>query len=134
MTFVDTGFLMAICQPSDSLHQRATAWADTVNDDLLVTEYVLVETVNGLARTRDRQRAMLIAESVMGGGGFTFLRASEEWFRAGWDLFRSRADKEWSLTDCVSFEVMRRQGIRQALAYDVHFEQAGFDALLRRMP
>jgi predicted nucleic acid-binding protein len=50
------------------------------------------------------------------------------------ELHERRPDKQWSLTDCISFEVMREHGITTALAYDEHFVQAGFDALLRRDP
>jgi hypothetical protein len=48
------------------------------------------------------------------------------------DLFRNRPDKEWGLTDCASFVVMRARGMTDALTSDDHFEQAGFQALLRR--
>jgi predicted nucleic acid-binding protein len=47
------------------------------------------------------------------------------------DLYASRFDKAWSLTDCISFVVMEQQGIREALTGDHHFEQAGFVALLK---
>jgi hypothetical protein len=46
-------------------------------------------------------------------------------------LYRQRADKDWSLTDCISFVVMRQRGLTEALTGDHHFEQAGFVALLR---
>ena len=46
-------------------------------------------------------------------------------------LFEERPDKAWSLTDCVSFVVMRERGIAAALMGDRHFEQAGFRAMLR---
>jgi uncharacterized protein len=62
------------------------------------------------------------------------LADSPELWEAGIRLHAERADKEWSLTDCISFIVMRERGIAQALAYDHHFEQAGFQALLRRDP
>ena len=52
-------------------------------------------------------------------------------FREAFDLYKNRADKEWSLTDCASFNLMKERGITEALALDVHFEQAGFVALLR---
>ncbi len=45
-------------------------------------------------------------------------------------LYVTRADKEWSLTDCISFIVMRRESVAEALTGDHHFEQAGFVALL----
>jgi hypothetical protein len=56
--------------------------------------------------------------------------ASEEVFERGLGLYRSRPDKEWSLTDCISFVVMQEQGIGEALTADRHFTQAGFVALL----
>jgi len=46
-------------------------------------------------------------------------------------LYEQSSDKEWSLTDCSSFLIMRELKITEALAHDKHFEQAGFDALLR---
>jgi hypothetical protein len=59
------------------------------------------------------------------------LPLTEELVRSGWELFRSRTDKEWSWADCISFVVMQERGLRQALTTDEHFEQAGFVALLR---
>ena len=52
-----------------------------------------------------------------------------------WDealhLYDARPDKQWSLTDCVSFTVMKQMGISDALTGDHHFEQEGFRALLK---
>ena len=49
----------------------------------------------------------------------------------GRQLYRERADKEWPLTDCISFVVMQEHGLAEALTADHHFEQAGFKALLK---
>lgn len=46
-------------------------------------------------------------------------------------LYEQRPDKEWSQTDCVSFKIMEEQIIFEALAYDKHFVQAGYTALMR---
>lgn len=46
-------------------------------------------------------------------------------------LYEQRRDKQWSLTDCISFVVMKREGLTEALTGDHHFEQAGFVALLK---
>lgn len=51
-------------------------------------------------------------------------------FDAAFELFCERTDKDWSLTDCLSFVVMRQREIQTALAADIHFQQAGFKALL----
>jgi predicted nucleic acid-binding protein len=60
----------------------------------------------------------------------TIIEGSHELFQRGVELFASRTDKEWSLTDCTSFVVMEEQGLSEALTADRHFEQAGFIALL----
>ena len=49
----------------------------------------------------------------------------------GLALYNARPDKGYSLTDCISMEAMRREGINQALTNDRHFEQEGFRALFR---
>ena len=51
--------------------------------------------------------------------------------QAGFDLYESRLDKDWSLTDCVSFAVMTQRGLTEALTADHHFEQAGFRAMFK---
>ena len=56
--------------------------------------------------------------------------ATSELFERGLALYNARPDKEWSLTDCISFVVMADEGLTDALTGDRHFEQAGFTALL----
>jgi predicted nucleic acid-binding protein len=57
--------------------------------------------------------------------------ATMEWFERGMELYEGRPDKEWSLTDCISFAVMTERGVSDALTNDHHFEQAGFRILLK---
>jgi predicted nucleic acid-binding protein len=66
--------------------------------------------------------------------GCDLVPASPPLFEAGLQLHAGRTDKEWSLTDCISFVVMQRRGISRALTPDRHFEQASFEALMRRDP
>ena len=56
---------------------------------------------------------------------------TDDLFAAAYDLFRVRGDKEWALTDCMSFVIMQRFGLDEALTSDEHFSQAGFKSLLR---
>lgn len=61
----------------------------------------------------------------------TVLEVTDELVSRGLVLFRERPDKEWSLTDCISFIIMGDEHLSMALTYDQHFEQAGFTALMR---
>jgi uncharacterized protein len=56
---------------------------------------------------------------------------SRESFLAGIALYDARPDKEYSLTDCISMQTMRREGLTEVLTNDRHFEQEGFRALFR---
>lgn len=134
MISVDTGFFVAVSQPRDALHARAVAWAKAVAEPLLVAEYVVWETVNALSKPPDRPKAHLLVQHVRDSGSYEIVPASSELFEAGLHLHAGRPDKEWSLTDCISFVVMRERAITRALAYGRHFEQAGFEALLWRDP
>ena len=55
---------------------------------------------------------------------------SESLYTHAIQLYRERPDKEWGLTDCVSFLAMQDRRLTEALTTDVHFQQAGFRALL----
>ncbi len=134
MIGVDTGFLVALCQPRDALHGRAQAWAAAVAEPLLVTEYVLLETVNALSQPVDRPKAHALLHFIRAAPGYEVVPARNDLFERGLQLHAQRPDKEWSLTDCISFVVMSDRGLVRALAHDHHFEQAGFEPLLRREP
>ena len=69
-------------------------------------------------------------KSVFADPVFQLVRATSELIQRGNNLYCKRADKEWPLTDCISFVVMQDQGLSEALTADHHFEQAGFQALL----
>jgi uncharacterized protein len=132
MLLIDTGYLLAFLDPRDALHARARAWAASLTEPLLVTEYVLWETVNACSKPVNRPRVHALLAGLRTAA--EFLAASPALFEAGLQLHAERPDKEWSLTDCISFVVMKQRGLTQALTPDHHFEQAGFEALLRRDP
>ena len=135
MIFLDTGYFIALFTPDDRLYDRATRWSLRLQEPFLTTEYVLWECVNTFSKPKDRTTAHeLIAWVKSLQSNCELICASSSLFDAGLQLHRKRADKEWSLTDCISFHLMRERAITRALAYDIHFEQAGFEALLRRDP
>ena len=134
MIFVDTGYLFAVASPGDQLYPRAMKWAEAMLLPMLTTDYVLWEMINGYSRTSDRRQAHALLDNIQSSPAWQVIRASEDLYRAGLSLHRRYDDKDWSLTDCISFHVMRERGLVRALTHDHHFEQAGFEALLRRNP
>jgi uncharacterized protein len=134
MIFIDTGYLVAMINPRDALHTRAVEWSRRLREPTLVTQFVLIETVNSFSAPAFRKRCHEVVERLLSMPSFEVTNATPEWFELGMTFHRSRPDKEWSLTDCISFIEMRDRGITRALTYDHHFEQAGFEALLRRDP
>lgn len=134
MILLDTGYFIALFSPDDALHTRATAWSECLAEPLLVTEYVLWDCVNAFSKPEDRASAHALVDHVRRDPACELVHASPRLFAAGLQLHRDRPDQEWSLTDCISFVLMRERRLTRALAYDHHFEQAGFDALLCREP
>lgn len=74
---------------------------------------------------------MALHDQLCGDIDATLVPLSDELWRRATELFGKRLDKEWSLTDCISFVVMQDEGILEALTGDHHFEQAGFSVLLK---
>ncbi|GIK16804.1 MAG: hypothetical protein BroJett003_17680 [Planctomycetota bacterium] len=130
MIFLDTSFLAALFMKNDQWHERAQEWARRARPPFVTTEYVLIELADGLARPAWRPTFLRIHEALRKSADVQIVAQSPERFVSGLELYRSRADKAWSLTDCLSFTVMQERGCTEALSSDVHFIQAGFRALL----
>lgn len=127
---VDTQFVIALVNPRDIDHARAVHLAEEHRDQsFVITDAILLEIGNALARTR-RMEAAEVIESFFRSDNVEVVRLNPDLFRRALELYRRRWDKHWSLVDCVSFVVMQDRGSRRALTSDHHFIQAGFEALL----
>ena len=132
VVFADTGYWVAVLYPQDHLHQRARAVSATLGQvRLRTTEMVLSELLAALSRPPARRYAIDGVDRIRDNPNVEVIPQTSLQFARAYDLYRGRQDKGWSLADCASFEVMLARGIKEALAHDVHFEQAGFVALLR---
>lgn len=129
--FAGTAFYIALIRPSDSLHQRAREFDRSFRGVYLTTDYVLIELGNWLADAHNRPVYVTLVEALRSEPRVRVVPSSARLFERGMKLYRERPDKEWSLTDCISFVVMRDERIAEALTGDHHFEQAGFAALLK---
>lgn len=131
--FVDTLFVVALINRRDQYHIQATTLAEKFDGyPLLITHAVLLEIGNALARGFKREAAEII-EHFLTSGEVEVVNITPELFEEAFTLYRSYSDKEWGLVDCISFVVMRRAGITQALTFDCHFAQAGFQVLMRTL-
>ena len=129
--FADAFYFFAALNPSDAAHQRALAYATQHNERMVSTAWVLTELADGLARTEKRHVFAQLVARLHADPDTEIVPPTEELMARGTELYNSRPDKKWSLTDCISFVVMEERGIREALTGDHHFEQAGFTALLK---
>ncbi|MDB6020190.1 MAG: hypothetical protein JWQ04_47 [Pedosphaera sp.] len=134
LTFVDAAFLVALAVETDQWHDAAVAWyqkAEAQDYSLVTSWAVLLEVGNSLAKRQFRSAGSKLIKSILQDPAFAVLPLSEAHLRSGLEFFSKRQDKDWSLTDCLSFLTMIEEGISEALTTDIHFEQAGFRALLR---
>lgn len=132
--FADAGYWIALLNPRDRLHATARALAaDSTLDLIVTTQMVLTETLNlmGSMGADHRRRAADLVSALSQSADVEVVPQTPAQFEAAIEIYRSRADQSWSLTDCASFQVMRERGITVALAHDRDFEQAGFTALMR---
>jgi predicted nucleic acid-binding protein len=97
---------------------------------MVTTRAVILEIGNSLSRLRYRSRGVALLEFLETDPRVEIVPVSEDLYQKGFEIFRSRHDKEWSLVDCMSFVVMQDRGIQDSLTTDDHFRQAGFRALL----
>lgn len=130
-TFIDTSFSISVVSKKDEDHTRAVELSLIYEGfPMLTTDCVLLEIGNSLARNfRDEAAAainnFLLSEEI------EIITLSQNLFNRAFTLYCDYADKTWGLVDCVSFIVMRENNITDALTNDKHFQQAGFNALMR---
>jgi len=132
--FADSSYYVALLRESDLAHVRAMELFPQLlqqNVQVFTTAWVLTEVANLFSAPVLRPKFLSLLDDVETNTNVVIIPPEPEIFLLGIELYRSRADKAWSLTDCISFVVMNREGITEALTADHHFEQAGFKALIR---
>lgn len=128
--FGDSFFFIALLNARDFHHDRACDATREVHGVIITTRWVVAEVGNALSGISARKSFALFLEGLETQARVVVLPDSDVLFERGATLFRARLDKEWSLTDCISFEVMRAEGLKEALTGDHHFAQAGFTLLM----
>jgi uncharacterized protein len=132
--FADTCYWIALLNPRDQTHEFAVSVSKTLGTVRIVTtEEVLTEFLNffGSRGPYLRRAATGLAETMRSDRLIQVVAQTHAGFLAGCSLYRARPDKGYSLTDCISMDVMRREGLSDVLTNDEHFAQEGFYCLLR---
>ena len=132
--FLDASGLIAVANTDDHWHSQAeAAWNDLIvsNATLATTSLVLFELGDVLSRINQRSLALVLYDRLRTSSRVRIMSVSLELEAAAWELFRQRPDKTWGATDCTSFIVMKELEIETAFTVDHHFEQAGFQRLIR---
>ncbi len=129
--FADTYFFIALLFENDEAHAEAQARAADLSGRMYTSAWVLTEVADALAIPGRRQRFLPLLQLLRGNPLVTIVPAEHSLFDRGAALYDQRSDKAWSLTDCISFVIMQEHGLRDALTGDHHFEQAGFNVLMK---
>jgi predicted nucleic acid-binding protein len=133
--FLDSAYPIALASIADQHHINAAkiaAFLKAKPPRLITTRAVLLEIGSALAKPQWRAIGIELLKHFETDPRLEIVPLENPLYHRGFELFQSRTDKSWSLTDCISFVVMRERGLSEALTSDLHFEQAGFTALMRR--
>ena len=130
--FADTHFYVALLGSRDSAHGAAARWqASPEVREVVTTSWVLVELADCMRLPHEREVTVRFIAALRQAPRTVVVPVSEAALWCGFELYRGKTDKEWSLTDCISFVVMDDHRLSEALTADHHFEQAGFRILLK---
>lgn len=124
--FLDTSYAIALVSPQDYYHAKAVEIAEileTQSINLITTQAILLEIGNALSKLKYRQVSISLLNSIEIDPKIEIISLSNELYQEAFKLYSQRKDKEWGLVDCVSFVVMKKYRVKEALTADIHFER-----------
>ncbi len=127
----DSFYFFALANPNDPARHRATEFLKTYAGEMVTTAWILTELANGWAKPAQRQFFVPMLKKLRANPKARIEPCTDQLLQEGIDLYDQRRDKDWSLTDCISFVVRQRHRLTEALTGDKHFEQAGFTVMVK---
>ncbi|MEO8272021.1 MAG: PIN domain-containing protein, partial [Aureliella sp.] len=118
----------------DYWHSKAVeAWSKVIAQgrSMVTSSVVLIELADGLCKVRFRSVALQLVDALNSSKSVDVVHVSLKLEAEGWDLYRKRTDKDWGMTDCISMIMATERTIVDIFGLDHHFEQAGFNLLIR---
>lgn len=132
--FADSFSWIALVNTRDNYHKHVVELMTELFEKqtkLVTTNYVLLETINALSKSAHRKAVIELIRRIEISDNVAIIKISENIYQSAWKNYIRATDKEWGITDCTSFEIMKMFKITTAFTNDHHFEQAGFNILLR---
>jgi predicted nucleic acid-binding protein len=133
--FADSNYWIAVVKPKDQWSETADRARKNVGDAILVTtDEVLIEFLTALSRGGPslRRVAAKMVRAILGDANVRVIQQTREGFLKGVTRYEGREDKEYSLMDCISMNVMESHAVTEVLTNDHHFEQEGFTVLIKK--
>jgi predicted nucleic acid-binding protein len=132
--FADTFYWYGLANPRDQWHGKVLKAKNHVAGRTIVTtEEVLSELLAAMSGDAHlRGAAQILLEALFTDAGISVIPQSHQSFILGFELYKNRPDKSYSLTDCISMCVCQAEGITEVLTNDRHFAQEGFVILIKR--
>jgi predicted nucleic acid-binding protein len=133
--FADTLNWVAVVLPRDQWKSPAQMARKALGDVCLVTtDEVLGEFLAVLRQgSHLREKAVQMVRAILKNPNVNVIPQTRMSFLAGLERYASRKDKTYTLTDCISTNVMEQESIQEILTNDRHFEQEGFVALIKKL-
>jgi uncharacterized protein len=128
--FADTSYYLALMNSNDRSHAATCRWTSDYSGTFLTTAWVIAELANAMSQSSNRPFFLSLLRDLETDNRVKILPPSKELFDRGLELYSHRMDKNWSLTDCISFLVMSDSKLTDAATLDHHFAQAGFHVLI----
>jgi uncharacterized protein len=128
--FADTSFYIALLNSRDEHHANAEKFAADYQGDFVTSGWIVSELANYLSAAPNRPLFLALYEDLRKDSRVHIVPLSNALHEEGISFYAKRPDKDWSLTDCISFLIMEQNHLTEAAATDHHFEQAGFVRLI----
>jgi predicted nucleic acid-binding protein len=128
--FVDSAYYIALLSPRDQYGHAARLFTWQFVGRMVTTTAIIHELCNALSAARTRRKVVEFVALLRRRPDVEIVHPDEPLWERSLQLYSQRLDKDWSLTDCLSFLVMEERGLTESLTADRHFEQAGFTILL----
>ncbi len=131
---VDSFAWIAAINKSDEYHEITLKTIEEFlnrSTKFITTNYIIVETINSLSKIEFRKAVIEFIDKLQKSPSVRIIKITDEIYEKAWSLYKQRNDKNWGITDCTSFEVMKMFNIKKAFTNDKHFEQAGYSVVLK---